>query len=198
MNEDILIKGFRRISDTEDGSMCDAPNDWTGILSMLLRKMVKDMYDGKGMEGCMQFQKEDITYSQMEEMIERFILRYYGDDISESELKAEKSRLMTEFSRDSISIKVLGEFLMVLDLEWVDIRIVAGRKSGTVKSYTKHIGGIGTVQYQEPENTEAYFKQSGIHNEPIPMPKSIVEKKKTKEKKPRKRRGSSAIEKGIK
>ena len=70
----------------------EVTNDWPGICAMLLRKIIRDMYIGKGKEGFMQWQDENITYPQMEELIEEFVKRYYGSSISDAELKSEKSR----------------------------------------------------------------------------------------------------------
>ena len=176
-NEDTILRGFRKITDSKDGGLGEVTNDWPGICAMLLRKIIRDMYIGKGKEGFMQWQDENITYPQMEELIEEFVKRYYGSSISDAELKSEKSRLLTEFSRDGISFKVLGELLLVLDFDWVDISITAARKSGTVKTYMQHIGGIGKTQFEHPEYTEEFNRESGGHDNPSDCPDSLVVKK---------------------
>lgn len=193
MNDNgIAIKGFRRITDTEHGCEFELPNTWPGVLGRLLRKITKDKYDGRGRDGVFQWQEEALTYTQFEEQIEELVRAMHGENVSDATLKSEKSRLLTEFQRpEGVSIKVLGEFLMVLDPEWVDITVTIGRKSGTIKPFTVHIGGLGTTTYPEPTRDEEYFQMTGIHEEQLPMPESIVTKKMNKEKKPRKKRGSS-------
>ena len=74
---------FVKITDSKDGGLGEVTNDWPGICAMLLRKIIRDMYIGKGKEGYMQWQDERITYPQMEELIEEFVKRYYGSSISE-------------------------------------------------------------------------------------------------------------------
>ena len=63
-NEDTMLRGFRKITDSKDGGLGEVTNDWPGICAMLLRKIIRDMYIGKGKEGFMQWQDENITYPQ--------------------------------------------------------------------------------------------------------------------------------------
>ncbi len=187
--EELALKGFKRITDSEDGAIRDIRATWPGVLAMLLRKIVIDHYDGKGISGYPQSQLENISYSQMEEIIEETIKRYSGNQLNASEIKNEKGRLLTEFARDALSIKVLGEFLGVLDLEWLDVTLTLHRKSGTIKSYTQHIGGIGHVNYKKPILNEEYYQQLGIHEHPVTVEESIITRKQVKEAKPRRKRG---------
>ena len=50
-SKDTVLQGFRRITDTENGSVQDVTNTWGGVLALLLRRIIKDNYDGKGVEG---------------------------------------------------------------------------------------------------------------------------------------------------
>lgn len=174
IREEFQLTGFRKVTDTEDGGIRDIRPTWGGILAMLLRKIAIDKYDGKGIEGMPQFDDEKLTYPQFEEIIETTLQRYNGGKLSKQELNTERSRLLKEFSRDFLSIKFLGEFLNVLDLEWVDLTLVLQRRSGTTKSYTCHIGGIGQTTYDKPTYNEEYFKQSGTHEEVIQKPETEV------------------------
>ena len=87
-------------------------------------------------------------------------------------------------------MKVLGEFLHILDLEWVDISISMQRKSGTVKSYTYHIGNMGVSDNVVPDLTPEYIKKSGIHDEVHKAPESNLanyHEKRNNSRRPRRR-----------
>lgn len=190
IKENLQLTGFRKITESKDGAMQDIPATWGGVLAALLRKIVKDRYDGKGKVDCTQFEDEKITFTQMEEIIESTLQKYNNNTLSRNDLNAERSRLLKEFSRDFISVKVLGEFLHILDLEWVDISISMQRKSGTVKSYTYHIGNMGVSDNVVPDLTPEYIKKSGIHDEVHKAPESNLanyHEKRNNSRRPRRR-----------
>lgn len=162
-NKEITLQGFRRITDTENGSVQDVSNTWGGVLSLLLRKIIKDNYDGKGVDGCPQMEDESLIYSQMTEIIEEALRVYSGNTLDQNKITAEKARLLKELSRETISIKYLGELFHILDLPWVDITVTLQRKSGTIKSYTAHVGGVGLTQYERPIRDENLIEQQKLH-----------------------------------
>lgn len=186
--EDIVYRGFRKITNTEDGAIRDIRATWPGILAMLLRRIVIDQYDGKE-KGVIE-PDERLTYEMFEKFLEGKIQELNGGQLSEREVQSEKSRMLTEFARDGLSIKAFGDFLTIMDYDWVDIAIVVNRRSGTVKSYTTHIGGTGAVRYNRPAYNDEYFEEMGTHDNPIPKPENeILAKKAAKraERKPRKK-----------
>lgn len=164
-SKDTVLQGFRRITDTENGSIQDVTNTWGGVLSLILRRIIKDNYDGKGVEGYPQMEDESLIYSQMTEIIEEALRTYSGNTLDQNKITAEKARLLKELSRETISIKYLGELFHILDLPWVDITITMQRKSGTIKSYTAHVGGVGLTQYVRPVRNQELIDQQKLHEE---------------------------------
>lgn len=159
-------KGFRRITDGE-GSLQDIPPTWPGLLALLLRKITIDKYDGRDRENCIQMPDESMSYGYVEELLSRVIQEYNGNTLSEADLKTERTRLLTEFARPSITIKTFGTFLNMLDLNWAEITVTIQRKSGTIKSYTKHIGGIGIKDYVQPIRNQEFIETLGLHEDPF-------------------------------
>lgn len=182
VNNNARFSGMKKITEVPNGSVHECPPTWTGVLAMLLRKIVKDDFDGKGVDGVIQYPDESLTYPQLTEMVQN-MHRAYNPNIDDKEVKSMVSYLMKELSIEAISIKYLGEFLHLLDLEWVDITLVLGRKSGTIKSYTKHIGGIGINGYDKPTYNQQHFAKYKTHEEQVTLlePSAILSKLKGKE-----------------
>ena len=174
--------GFKHIADSADGALHECPPTWPGIVAMLLRKIIVDAYDVKGVEGCMQHMDERMTLARMEATIEDTVTRYYrsptGKPPTRVEINGIKNSLLKEFAREKISIKYLGEFMNTIDADWVDLTVVIGRKSGTTKSYTTHVGGIGITDYKRPQYNAQHFDFYKTHEVQVVLDEpSIMEKK---------------------
>lgn len=174
VNEELVYRGMKKITNTADGSVREVPATWPGVLAMLLRRIIIDQYDGKGREGVLPEMDERLTYERLEDILEKRIQELNGGQLTEREVMTEKTRMMTEFARDGLSIKAFGDFLTIMGYEWVDLAIVVNRPSGTVKSYTTHIGGTGVTAYQRPTYNQEYFDAMGTHEEVIPKPANEI------------------------
>lgn len=162
---------MERILSSPDGEINDTNRKtWGGVLAYLLRKILVDLYDGKGVEGNIQFPDERLTAYQLDELLEASLKNLFSDKLTQSELNIKKNAIIKEMARDKMTMKYFGDLLTVLNPEWVDFTIVIQRKSGITKSYTAHIGGIGTGSYTRPAYNDEYFEQTQSHKEAIEAP----------------------------
>lgn len=170
--------GFKAIVESPDGRLVDCPASWGGALAMLLRKILVDNYDGKGLEGHIPQPDERMSQAKMESIIEETVTQYSQTKLTRTEINSIKSSLMKEFSREFLSVKYLGEYFHIIDAEWVDFTVVLNRKSGTIKSYTVHIGGLGTEQYNPPKYTNEHYNFYKTHNMKLMIeePSTLVKK----------------------
>lgn len=197
----VQLKGMRLITDSEDGGINNTlRSDWTGLLALLLRKIMNDMYFGKGKSEFEQLPDRKITYAQFDELLEEYIKKVYVNDLSDKELNSIKTHLTTAFSQNGISIKTFGEFLSVLDLDALVISVTVARKGDKdLRTYAQSIGRFTIGQTDLQPINQQMLDDSGLLNESIVVEESVVGKKMNKandpNKKERKKRHSQTLSK---
>lgn len=148
------LSEFEQITNSPNGNIDQCSKTWTGVLAMLIRKIVIDNHDFVNVD---KMPLEKTTYPQLVELITDRLTNN-NPNMSNGDLASLKSTMIKQISNNVVSIKILGEFLSLLEPEFVDFTITLGRKSGTIKSYTIHIGSSDTKQLKR--YTENYYKQN--------------------------------------
>ena len=145
------LNDFEQIALSPNGNINECSRTWTGVLAMLLRLVAIDKHDFAHREDT---DSEKVTYPQLVELITDK-LTFNSPNISPGNLASLRSTLIKQISDKNVSIKILGEFLSLLDPEFIDLTLTLKRQSGTIKSYTIHIGTNDTKELKKRD--EEYF-----------------------------------------
>lgn len=148
------LSEFEQITNSVNGNIDQCSKTWTGALAMLLRKIVVDNHDFVNVDNL---PLEKTTYPQLVELITDTLMSN-NPNMSNGDLASLRSTMIKQISNNVVSIKILGGFLSLLDPEFIDFTITLGRKSGTIKSYTVHIGSQATKQ--KKRYSENYYNQN--------------------------------------